>query len=114
MILGIARMLQLWNRWREEQSNPEVPEGFRFQEQEISATFAVLTCSPLLLLIAAIDFFAGELQRADLVPNSTVYMRRTGGRRLLWCMMTALLLLTVTAFLFGPPSTINSGFRSRT
>ncbi len=108
MILGIGRMLQLWNRWREEQSDPEVPEGFRFQDQEISATFAVLTCAPLLLLIAAIDFVSpANYNLPILYPIPLFICAWTGSRRLLWCMLTALLLLTVTAFLFGRPSTID-------
>jgi hypothetical protein len=59
MLIAMSQVMRLWIRWHDEQDDLELPASFRSQEEEISATFAVLCCAPLIVLIALNRILAG-------------------------------------------------------
>lgn len=70
MLIAVGWVLRFWVRWREEQSNPELPDELRYQDREISATLAMAVCAagcgdrPGRLLLA------GQFQSGHLVSDS--------------------------------------------
>ena len=105
MIVVMAHALNRWTDWQAEQLDPEVPENLRSQNQEITATFAMLCCAPLVVLIATIDFLMpANYNLAILYPIPMFIVGWTSSRRLLWAMLAVLLTLTAAAYLWGPRS----------
>ena len=45
MLAVMGWFLRMWVRWREDQADPELSESMRHDDQEISATLAVLCCA---------------------------------------------------------------------
>ena len=108
MILAIARVLQLWIRWRDEQSDPELPASFRYEERQIGATFALLAAGLLVALIAAVDFLSpANFNLAILYVLPLFICGWTQSRRFLWSTLAVLLVLTILAFLFRAQATVN-------
>lgn len=106
MILVMTKMTELWWRWKAEQSDAEVPEALRYQDQEISATFAVLACIPLSAIIAVVDHFAPANFNLPILYIIPLFVCGwTGSRRLLWSILIVLLALTTAGYLWGgaPP-----------
>lgn len=102
MILAMTRMIELWCRWKAEQSDAEVPEALRYQDQEISATFAVLVCIPLSAGIAVVDHFAPASFNLPILYTIPLFACGwTGSQRLLWGMLVVLLALTTAGYLWG-------------
>ncbi len=102
MIVVMTRMLEVWRQWRAEQADAELPEELRYQDREISATFALLACIPLAAIIAAVDFFVpANFNLAILYTIPLFVCGWTGSRKLLWTMLAVLLLLTVACYLWG-------------
>ena len=94
-----------------EQSDRELPDHFRWQEQEVNATLAMLICALLVALIAVVDYFSpANFNLAILYPIPLFIAAWTGSRRLLWSMLATLLLLTLVAHLWvrQPSSTRNN------
>ena len=92
VVMGLTMMLQSWIRWRHEQSDAELPESVRYQDQEIGATLAVLLSAPIVLLIGAIDFVApATYNMAILYSIPLFFCAWTRSRRLLWSMFGVLL-----------------------
>ncbi len=112
MLAVLAKVLQLWIRWRHEQRDAEVSDSLRQEEQEIGAMLAVLYSAPLLALIAVVDFFApANYNVAILYPIPLFICAWTRSRPLLWGMLAVMLLLTAIAFVFGTPS-FNPGLQA--
>lgn len=102
MILAMTRMNELWWRWKTEQSDAEVPEALRYQDQEINATFAILVCIPLSAGIAIIDHFAPASFNLPILYTIPLFACGwAGSRRLLWGMLVVLLALTAAGYLWG-------------
>jgi len=107
MIFVLGKSLLVWSRWREDQSDRELPEYFRKQEQEVGATFAMLCCAPLFTLIAVFDLLSpANINCSILYPIPLFICAWTGSRRLLWSVLGLLLVLMVAALYLGPPSTV--------
>lgn len=102
MILVMTKMIELWWRWKAEQSDCEVPETLRYQDQEISATFAVLVYIPLSAVIAVVDYFVPASFNLPILYIIPLFVCGwTGSRRLLWSMVGVLLTLTTAGYLWG-------------
>lgn len=105
MILAMTRLIEIWCRWRADQLDAEIPEALRYQDQEISATFAVLTCIPLAVAIALVDYLApANINLAILYLIPLFVCGWTGSQRLLWSVLVALLVLTAIGSFWGGPS----------
>jgi len=111
-ILVMGKVLQLWVAWRAEQSEAEVSESFRYQDQQISSTFAMLSSAPLVAVIALVDYLMpANLNLAILYPIPLLICGWTRSQGLLWGMLLLLLSLTFIGYWFGgPPTTANLGF----
>ncbi len=111
-LLAMGKVLQLWVTWRAEQSEPEIPASSRYQDQQISSTFALLSCAPLVAVIAVVDYLSpANLNLAILYPIPLFICGWTRSRRLLWGILFLLLALTFFGFWFGAPATsANVGF----
>ncbi|HEX3726765.1 MAG TPA: hypothetical protein VHV08_11005 [Pirellulales bacterium] len=107
MLLALGRMFQVWIRWREEQSDAELPESFRNQDQEISETFAIACCVPMVCVIALLDFLSpAHYNIAILYPVPLLICGWTQSRRLVWGTLAILLALAIAAFTLGFPTTV--------
>jgi hypothetical protein len=104
MIVGMSQVMRLWIRWRDEQDDEELPESFRSQEEEIGATFAVLCCAPLIVLIAVADFITPANFNWPILYSIPLFVCAwTRSRSLLWGMLALLLVLATVAFVWGAP-----------
>jgi hypothetical protein len=112
VVLGLTTMLQSWIRWSHEQSDPELPDSVRSQDQEIGTTLAVLISAPIVLLIGIIDFVAPATYNMPILYSIPLFFCAwTRSRRLLWSMFAALSALSVIAFVWGrPPDQIFPNF----
>ena len=102
----MGKVLQLWINWRAEQSEAEVSDSFRYENQQISSTFALLSCAPLVAVIATVDYLSpANLNLAILYPIPLFICGWTRSRSLLWGMLFLLLGLTFIGYWFGQPAT---------
>ncbi len=105
VLLAITGMLQAWMAWRREQVDPEVSDEVRHEDQQISATLALLTCAPLVVLIWSVDYFAPATYNLAILYAIPLFicgwMR---SRRLLWGMLALTSALSIMAYLWGAPS----------
>lgn len=105
VILAVSKLLQLWVRWRDDENDAELSDVVRAQDQEVASTLAVLCFAPLIAVIAIIDcLLPAHINLAILYPIPLFVAGWTRSRALLWSMVTALLLLTVLAFVSGSVS----------
>jgi hypothetical protein len=111
-IVVMGQVLRLWIRWREEQGDAELPESFRRQDEEINATFAMLCCAPLIVLIALGDFLTPANFNWPILYTIPLFICGwTRSRPLLWTMLVVLLVLAAAAFIWGaPPMSPRPGF----
>lgn len=113
MILVMTKMIELWCRWKAEQSDAEVPEALRYQDQEISATFAVMACIPLSAAIAVVDYFAPASFNLPILYSIPLFVCGwTGSRRLLWSMLAVLLVMSLGGFLWGGAPLVDAEIRA--
>jgi hypothetical protein len=120
MLIAIGWVLRIWVRWREEQSNPELPDEIRYQDREISATLAMALCAPLVAVIVLVDAFSpANFNLAILYPIPLLICIWTRSRALMWTMLAILLSLAAIAQWAGPPTTdpspdaVSSLYRNR-
>ncbi|MBI3836485.1 MAG: hypothetical protein HY288_00950 [Planctomycetia bacterium] len=110
MIVVMSQVLRLWIRWREEQHDAEISEDFRRQDQEISATFAMLCCAPLIVLIALTDFLTPANFNWPILYSIPLFACGwTRSRPLLWSMLILLLVLAAAAFIWGAQPSTDAG-----
>lgn len=105
-IVALVPLIGLWQRTREAAGDEELPESFRREDDEISATFAALVCVPLVAVIAVIDLFApANYNLAILYPVPILICAWSRSRSMMWAMLFALQLLSAVAFWWGPAVT---------
>ncbi len=106
MIIAMGQVLRMWIVRLREQADRELPAVFRYTDQDISETLAILSCIPLFVLIAAIDFLApSNYNLAILYPIPLFICAWTRSRRLLWVTLVMLLTLTAVAHFVDSSST---------
>jgi len=106
MLAASAWVMWLWNRWREQEDDPELPTTLRLQDREISSTLAILTCIPMVTVIGAFDIAAPANYNIAILYGIPLFVCVwTGSRKLLWGVLVTLVLLAAIAHLFGPPAT---------
>jgi hypothetical protein len=106
-IVALVPLIGLWQRTRRTDGDEELPESFRREDDEISATFAALVCVPLVAVIAVIDLFApANYNLAILYPVPILICAWSRSRSMMWTMLFALQLLSVAAFYWGPSHTL--------
>lgn len=102
-IFALAPLIGLWQRTRPFDHDEELPESFRREDDEISATFAALVCVPLVAIIAVVDLVApANYNLAILYPVPILICAWSRSRRMMWAMLFALQVLSVVAFWWGP------------
>lgn len=105
-IVALVPLIVLWQRTRASDGDAELPESFRREDEEISATFAALICLPLVAVIAIIDLVApANYNLAILYPVPILICAWSRSRSMMWAMLVALQLLSVLAFWWGPALT---------
>jgi hypothetical protein len=105
-ILALVPLIGLWKRTRAVDGDEELPESFRHEDDEISATFAALVCAPLVAVIAVIDLVApANYNLAILYPVPILICAWSRSRRMMWAMLLALQVLSAVAFWWGPAHT---------
>ena len=98
-IVCLTGVLQHWIQSRDEDSDEESPEVYRYQTQEFSTTFALICCIPLVLLIVALDFRSPlSFNLAILYPVPLFICGWTRNRVLVWSMFGLLALLGIVGF----------------
>ncbi len=109
MLAAMTKVVLVWKQWHEDQADEELSDFVRRQDQQLSATFALLCCLPLVTAIALLDFFSpANFNQALFYPVPLFICGWTGSRKLLWCMLLVMLALTLAGFWAGPPSTVDN------
>ena len=108
MIVMMSGLLETWIRWREDQSDAELPEAFRFQENEVNVTFSVLSSALFVGLIAIVDFLIPANYIVAILYAVPLFIcSRTGKQWLIWPLLVIVLFLTAGALLWGPAPSIS-------
>ncbi|MGD9723844.1 MAG: hypothetical protein AB7O59_20780 [Pirellulales bacterium] len=107
-LVVLAFFAQLWIRHCQDEAVEDVPDRVRREDREISSTLAMLCCLPLVAVVGAIDFVSpANYNLAILYPIPLFICAWTGNRWLIWGMLVVLVLLSIAAFMWGPPTVDN-------
>jgi len=105
ILLVLTWMTAMWRQWQAEQSDAELPEMIRYQDRQVSATLAVVSCAALVATIGIVDYFLpANFNLAILYTIPLFACAWSGSTRLLWGVAALLLVLTTAGYLLGGAS----------
>jgi hypothetical protein len=106
-ICMLGALLKLWDSTECFHRDCELPESMRNEEEETDETLAVLLGVALTTVIALADFLSPANYNLAILYVAPLFLCAWArSRRLLWGMFSAVSVLTVLGFIFGPPTSV--------